>query len=149
MTFVNVNPRRRRRHYNAGPFFNIMNDVLNNSATELSKHIVKSRPAVNIIEGKENFKLEVAAPGINKSDFNIHIDKDVLTISANVEDQIIEGTQYSRREFNFNEFKRTFHLPETVDTTKIEANFNNGILTVTLAKKEEAKELPARNIEVK
>ncbi|MEM6966773.1 MAG: Hsp20/alpha crystallin family protein [Bacteroidota bacterium] len=149
MTFVNVNPRRRRRHYNASPFFNIVNEVFNNSAAEMGSRNVKSKPAVNIIEGKENFKLEVAAPGINKSDFNIHIEKDVLTISAKKEHHVEEGTQYSRREFNYNEFERTFHLPETIDTTKIEANFNNGILTITLAKKEEAKELPARNIEVK
>jgi len=147
MTFVNVNPRRRRKNYNVNPFFNLVNDVMNTSISELEKSIVKTRPAVNVIEGKEDFKLEIAAPGLSKSDFELHIEKDVLTISAKVDNK--DELRYSRREFNYNEFKRTFHLPETVDTQKTEANFLNGILTVTLAKKEEAKEMPARNIEVK
>ena len=149
MTLVNVNPRRRRRHV-VNPFFNLVNDVLTNSATELEKHAIKTRPAVNVIEGKENFRIDVAAPGLNKSDFNIKIEKDVLTISAEVKNETTdENVKFSRREFNYNEFKRTFHLPETIDTRNIEANFKNGILSVTLAKKEEAKELPPRKIEIK
>lgn len=148
MNFVNVNPRRRRRHHTTNPFFNLVNDVLTTSVADLERKHVKTRPAVNIIEGKENFRIEVAAPGLKKSDFNINIEKDILTISAKVVNEKVEGVKYHRNEFNFNEFKRTFHLPETIDTTKIEANFNNGILTLTLAKKEEAKELPPRKIEI-
>lgn len=148
MTFVNVNPRRRRSH-TVNPFFNLFNDVLTNSVGEAEKNLVKSRPAVNVIEGKEDFRLEIAAPGLKKSDFNIHVEKDVLTISAKVENEKIEGIKYSRKEFDYNEFKRTFHLPKTIDTTKIEAKFEDGILYLTLAKKEEAKELPARKITIK
>lgn len=147
MTFVKVNPRRRRAHH-VNPFFNLVNEVLTNSAAELEKQTVKSRPAVNIIEGKEDFRLELAAPGLNKSDFNINIEKNVLTISANIEKNEDVEVKFTRKEFSYNEFKRTFHLPETIDTSKIEASFNNGILTVALAKKEEAKELPARKIEI-
>ncbi len=147
MTFVNVNPRRRR-HTSVNPFFNLVNDILHTSANELEKNIVKSRPAVNVIEGKEGFRLEIAAPGLNKSDFDINVEKNVLTISAKVEKENAEKVNYSRREFNYNEFNRTFQLPKTIDTTKIDAAFNNGILTLTLAKKEEAKELPARKIEI-
>ncbi len=148
MTFVNVNPRRRRSHV-VNPFFNLFNDVITNSAEEMEKNLVKSRPAVNVMEGKEDFKLEIAAPGLKKSDFNIHIEKDVLTISANVENEKVEGVKYSRKEFDYNDFKRTFHLPKTIDTSKIEAKFEDGILYLTLAKKEEAKELPARKIAIK
>ena len=148
MNFVNVNPRRRRRTAHVNPFFNLMNDVVKNSVGELEKEMVKSRPAVNIIEGKENFRIEIAAPGLNKTDFDINVEKEVLTISAKVETAKEEGVKYERREFNFNEFKRTFTLPKTIDTAKIEATFHNGILTLTLAKKEEAKELPARKIEI-
>ncbi len=148
MTFVNVNPRRRRSHV-VNPFFNLFNDVLTNSVGEMEKNIVKSRPAVNVIEGKEDFRLEIAAPGLKKSDFNIHVEKDVLTISAKVENEKVEGVKYSRREFDFKDFKRTFHLPKTIDMTKIEAKFEDGILYLTLAKKEEAKELPARKIAIK
>lgn len=148
MTFVNVNPRRRRSHV-VNPFFNLFNDVVTNSAGEMEKNLVKSRPAVNVIEGKEDFRLEIAAPGLKKSDFNIHVEKDVLTISAKVETEKVEGVKYSRKEFDYKEFKRTFHLPKTIDTTKIDAKFEDGILYLTLAKKEEAKELPARKITIK
>ena len=147
MTFVNVNPRRRR-HTSVNPFFNLVNDILHTSANELEKSIVKSRPAVNVIEGKEDFRLEIAAPGLSKSDFDINVEKNVLTVSAKVEKEKTEQVKYSRKEFDYNEFKRTFQLPKTIDTTKIDASFNNGILTLTLAKKEEAKELPARKIEI-
>lgn len=148
MTFVNVNPRRRRSHA-VNPFFNLFNEVLTNSAGEIEKNLVKSQPAVNVIEGKEDFRLEIAAPGLKKSDFNIHVEKDILTISAKVENEKVEGVKYSRKEFDYNDFKRTFHLPKTIDMTKIEAKFKEGILHLTLAKKEEAKELPARKIAIK
>ncbi|MFK7773503.1 MAG: Hsp20/alpha crystallin family protein [Saprospiraceae bacterium] len=147
MTFVNVNPRRRRSHV-VNPFFNLFNDVLTNPVGEIEKNIVKSRPAVNVIEGKEDFKLEIAAPGLKKSDFDINVEKDVLTISAKVENEKNEGIKYSRKEFEYNDFKRTFHLPKTIDKTKIDAKFEDGILHLTLAKKEEAKELPARKIAI-
>ena len=147
MTFVNVNPRRRRSH-SVNPFFNLVNDVLTNSAGEIEKNLVKSRPAVNVIEGKEDFKLEIAAPGLKKSDFDINVEKDVLTISAKVENKKTEETKYSRKEFDYHNFKRTFHLPKTINTSKIEAKFEDGILYLTLAKKEEAKELPARKIAI-
>lgn len=148
MTFVNVNTKRRRSH-TVNPFFNLFNDVLTNSVGEAEKNLVKSRPAVNVIEGKEDFRLEIAAPGLKKSDFNIHVEKDVLTISAKVENEKTEGIKYSRKEFDYNEFKRTFHLPKTINTSKIDAKFEDGILYLTLAKKEEAKELPARKITIK
>ena len=149
MTLVNVNPRRRRRHA-VSPFFNLMNDVLANSSVDFEKNNVKTRPAVNVIEGKENYRIDVAAPGLNKSDFEIKIEKDVLTISAEVKNETTDdNVKFTRKEFSYNKFKRTFQLPDTIDTRNIEANFLNGILSVTLAKKEEAKELPPRKIEIK
>lgn len=147
MTFVKVNPRRRK-HTSVNPFFNLVNDILTTSVSELEKSVVRTRPAVNVIEGKDNFRLEIAAPGLSKSDFEINVEKDVLTISAKVEIEKEDGVKYSRKEFNYNEFKRTFSLPETIDKTKIDAKFKNGILTLSLAKKEEAKELPARKITI-
>lgn len=147
MTFVNVNPRKRKVHA-VNPFFNLFNDVLENSVGEIEKNLVKSRPAVNVIEGKEDFRLEIAAPGLKKSDFDINVEKDVLTISAKAENEKTEKVKYSRKEFDYNDFKRTFHLPKTIDKTKIEAKFEDGILYLTLAKKEEAKELPARKIAI-
>jgi len=149
MTFVKVNPRRRN-HNHINPFFNVFNEFMNSTLPEIAdKDVHKSRPAVNVIEGKENFKIELAAPGLDKSDFNINIEKNVLTISAEkAVEENAEAPKYSRREFNYNEFSRTFRLPKTIDTNKVKANFNNGILILTLAKKEEAKEQPARKIEI-
>ncbi len=147
MTFVKVNPRRRK-HTSVNPFFNLVNDILTTSVSELEKSVVRTRPAVNVIEGKDDFRLEIAAPGLSKSDFDINVEKDVLTISAKVEIEKEDGMKYSRKEFNYNEFKRTFNLPKTIDKTKIDAKFKNGILTLSLAKKEEAKELPARKITI-
>lgn len=107
------------------------------------------RPLVNVVENTEDFKLEVAAPGLKKEDFEISIDKDQLIISAKEEHKTeTEQENYSRREFNFTSFKRSFYLPETVDATAIGAAYENGILTVTLPKKEEAKEKGPRVVEV-
>jgi HSP20 family protein len=105
-------------------------------------------PAVNVIETGEHFLLEVAAPGLDKSDFNLHIDKEVLTISANREINRNESEVIRRKEFGFLNFERVFRLPVTIDTSAIEANYQNGILRLTLPKKEEAKVKPPRKIEI-
>lgn len=118
------------------------------TATVGNDNLVKSRPAVNIIETKDGFSLEVAAPGLNKEDFNISVEKNTLTINANKEANTEEGNKYRRKEFSYLSFQRTFHLPNTIDSNAITAQYENGILQLTLSKKEEAKEKPARNIEI-
>lgn len=151
MTFVKTNPRQRRAT-SVNPFFNLMTDLVTNSVGELEKNMARTRPLVNVMEGKEDFQLEIAAPGLNKSDFEINVEKELLTVSTNVKKETtenMEDSKYIRKEFEYSNFKRTFQLPKTIDITKIEAHLNNGILTLVLAKKEEAKELPPRIIEVK
>ena len=107
------------------------------------------KPMVNVVESEDNFKLEVAAPGLNKEDFKISVEKDQLLVSASKEEKKEEETEkYTRREFNFTSFKRSFYLPETVNAEAIGANYENGILTLTLPKKEEAKEKGPRVVEV-
>ncbi len=104
-------------------------------------------PAVNIIDNDTNFELSLAVPGRQKEDFNIEIDDNVLAISAEVKnesDNLKEN--YTRREFGFTSFKRAFTLPDTVDTEKIEASYENGILHFVLPKKEEALPKPKRLI---
>lgn len=110
--------------------------------------VANSRPAVNVIETSEGFLLELAAPGLDKSDFQISVDKNVLNIEVNKEFKKEEGEIYKRRDFGFHSFKRVFRLPETIDTNGIVGAYTNGILSVTLPKKEEAKEKPARTIEI-
>ena len=106
-------------------------------------------PAVNIIEGNQEFKVEVAAPGLQKEDFKVHIEKNVLEISAEKKDEKITQVQkYLRKEFNYSEFKRTFSLPSSVDAEKIKATHKDGVLTVEIPKKDEAKINPRKEISV-
>ncbi|REA59318.1 Hsp20/alpha crystallin family protein [Dyadobacter luteus] len=109
-----------------------------------------SVPAVNVLEGVEGFKIEVAAPGLGKADFKLNLDKNQLTISASKEQNVTENEneKYTRREFKYASFQRTFTLPNTVDGEKIGATYADGILTVSLPKREEAKDKPAREIEI-
>ncbi len=106
-------------------------------------------PAVNIRESNDCFLVEVAAPGFVKENFDIDLDNNVLTISSIKNDEIekVEGT-YTKREFNYSEFKRSFTLPETADCEKIEAKYEKGILEVRILKKEEANIQPKRKIEI-
>lgn len=110
-----------------------------------------SIPAVNILENEESFEVAVAAPGKTKADFNIELDNDVLTISAEAKSEsetTEKAGRFTRKEFNYSTFKRAFSLPETVDSTKISANYENGVLNIMLPKKEEAKVQAKRMIEI-
>ncbi len=107
-------------------------------------------PAVNIKESKDDFLVEVAAPGMKKDDFKIELDNNILMISSETEDRQEESKegQFTRREFSYQSFKRTFTLPNTVDEKNIKASYNDGILSILLPKKEEAKEKPKRIIKI-
>jgi HSP20 family protein len=111
-----------------------------------------SLPAVNVLETNDNFMIEVAAPGMKRDDFKVELDNNVLTISSsqenNREEKGREG-EYTRREFSYQAFQRSFSLPEAkVDGAKITAKYTDGILHVTVPKREEAKVKPARQIAV-
>lgn len=106
-------------------------------------------PAVNIKENKDEFFLEIAVPGMKKSDFNIDVENKTLSISSEKEEQYEEKEEnYTRREFGYSSFKRTFTLPDTVESDAIKAQYKEGILTVHLPKREEAKEKPAKRIDI-
>ncbi|TYP97836.1 HSP20 family protein [Tenacibaculum adriaticum] len=106
-------------------------------------------PKVNIKETADAFMVEMAVPGLKKSDFHIEIDNQVLSIFTETkeENEHKEGN-YTRREFGYSSFKRTFTLPESVNDEKINANYNEGILNILLPKKEEAKQKPVRSIKI-
>lgn len=110
----------------------------------------KTLPAVNIREDEENFEVEVAAPGLNKNDFKVEVEHDILTISAEKEVKDDEKSQnYSRREFHYSSFRRTFSLPENaVDVDKVKASYDNGVLHILLPKREEVKPKPAKTIKI-
>ena len=107
-------------------------------------------PSVNIKEDNESFKVEVAAPGFEKSDFKIEQNLNNLVISSEkkVENEVKEGEAFTKREFSYQSFTRSFTLPQTADSDKIVASYENGILKVSIPKREEAKPKPARMIEI-
>ena len=94
-------------------------------------------PSTNVIENEDAYKLEIAAPGYTKKDFNINLEKNVLTISS--EHTMDEEQKYARKEFVVGRFSRSFNVPETIETEKIKAEYKNGVLSVSLPKKEEVK----------
>jgi HSP20 family protein len=104
---------------------------------------------VNIVETSDSYQIEMVAPGREKTDFTISLEKNLLTISyTKKEEDIVEGKKLIRKEFSLQSFKRTFTLSEQVDATKIEATYINGILKITLYKKEIATVSPT-TIEIK
>jgi HSP20 family protein len=109
-------------------------------------------PAVNIADTHDNFQVEMAAPGMTKDDFKIELDNETLTISAEkkTEHEEKNGDRYNRREFSYQSFQRSFHLPKSVvDEGKIEAKYDNGILRIVIPKKEEARKQTPRMIDIK
>lgn len=106
-------------------------------------------PAVNISENEDSFMLEMAAPGMQKSDFKINLDNNVLTLSSEKQDEKEENNEnFSRKEFNYSSFSRSFTLPKSIDFDKIKADYKDGILKVSLPKREDAKVALNRQIEI-
>jgi HSP20 family protein len=107
-------------------------------------------PAVNVLENDNEYVIELAAPGMKKEDFKINLDENVLTISSEWKEQKEEKKgQYSRREFSYQSFQRSFTLPEyRVEREKVAAKYNDGILTIVIPKREEARPKPVREIEI-
>lgn len=132
----------------------VFDDMLNtdwlgsNSSTST---IGTSIPAVNVKETDEMFLVEVAAPGKKKDDFEIELNNNLLTISSEMEEEHESKNKeekYTRREYSYSSFKRSFNLPESVDRSKISANYTDGVLRIELSKREEDKTKPKRLIEI-
>ena len=105
---------------------------------------------MNIKESNNAFEVEVAAPGFTKNDFKIELNHDLLTVSSEKEiaNETKEGQQFSLREFSYQSFSRSFTLPNSVDSEKIGAKYDDGILRIIIPKKEEARLKPARQIAI-
>jgi HSP20 family protein len=137
------------RRSNLG-FPSLMSEILKPDWFGGMENLNSSVPAVNIKDNDKDFELELVVPGRKKEDFNIEIDNNLLTISSELktEDEVSEDN-YTRKEFAFSSFRRTFTLPETIDTDKIKADYLDGILKFTLPKKKEALPKPKRLIAIK
>jgi len=114
----------------------MVDDFFNKSFTDMvGSDMVMSRPSVNVKETDTSFVIDLAAPGLEKENFDIKVDNDYLKISAQKEQSNEEkGEQYTRREFNFASFARTFEVPDNIDREKIEAAYDKGVLSITLPK---------------
>ncbi|MCD9855468.1 Hsp20/alpha crystallin family protein [Epilithonimonas sp. JDS] len=137
-----ANPRTLFDDFFSRELFNWGN---NNYSSTLS-----TIPSVNIKEDEHNFEVEVAAPGMEKQDFQITLEANLLTISSAKKNQTEEKNEhYTRREFSYQSFQRTFELAQdVVDEEHIEAKYENGVLKLTIPKTEEAKKPVRRLIEI-
>lgn len=122
------------------------NDLTDRSSANYSRTNT-SLPAVNIRETEDDFTIEVAAPGMKKDDFEINYDNGRLTISSERNEE--DTDNYNRREFSYQSFCRSFEIEDNViNNDKIKAKYNDGILYITLPKREEIKPKPARQIAI-
>ena len=128
-------------------FGNIINELMHTAMGDVITHknVDYTTPLVNVIEQNDHYSLQMITPGLEKSDVNISIDKNVLTISADKKHE--RDQKFKVREFKYGVFKRSFRLPEKVDTSNISASLENGLLTLTLAKKNK-EELAAKKITI-
>ncbi|MBC35805.1 MAG: heat-shock protein [Bacteroidetes bacterium] len=133
--------------WNNQPRFSSLFDQLFNDPNYYTtfKSTSVSQPAANIQETDEGFELDLAIPGLNKDDVKINLEKNVLTISA---ESSTDNSNYSRREFGYNSFSRSFSLPKSINVEKIVAKHENGILSISLPKKEEEKVKLSREIKI-
>ena len=145
MTLVKFNNGHKNNVVN--PFFNDVYSLLNDSV--LSDKFAVRTPAVNIAETENEFEIELAVPGLKKEDFKINLEKNVLSVSAEKKaEEVNENKKFSKREYSYSSFTRSFTLPQSADQNKIEADYTDGILKLTIAKKEEAK-IVTREITIK
>ena len=111
-----------------------------------------SVPEVNVREKQDEYVIELAAPGLNKKDFNVNVQNNVLVVSSEKEDKDEkkdDNDNFLRREFSYSSFQRSFSLPEGVKPDDINAKHENGVLYVTIPKKDELKQQPSKQIEIK
>ena len=132
------------------PFFPSLVDELFNQERRVRTSLISSTtPAVNIIEKDIQFLIELAAPGNKKEDFEIEIEDGILSISSsNKEDNTSEKETFTRQEFSYNSFRRSFTIPDSVDVSSIEATYNEGVLLIKLLKLEEALPQPKKLITI-
>lgn len=138
-----------RRNYNQNWLPSIFNDFFDNDWMFRTN---TTSPAVNVIENEKDYKVEVAAPGMTKDDFNIHLTDDsqlVITMEKKNESKN-DSSKYLRREFSYSKFQQTLVLPDDVEKDHISASVDNGVLTIDLPKKsQESKAKEHKVIEIK
>ncbi len=127
-------------------FDDVLENFFDNS---LVNEPVDKVPAINVKEDKNNYDIEVAAPGMTKDDFDVSVENNVLTISGeNKYEDEEEDSRYTRKEFSYQSFERSFNLPDSVKPNDISAKYDDGVLHIQIPKKEEAKKESAHKIDI-
>jgi len=146
MTLVKFNNNKGANALMPG-FNDVFESIFND--TFFNDRMIARVPAVNISETAESYHLELAVPGLKKQDFKISLDRQVLNVSVEQQNESNEeDKRFSKKEFSYTSFVRSFTLPELADQSRIEAAYEDGVLKVDIAKKEEAK-IASRQIELK
>ncbi|MBB5645087.1 Hsp20/alpha crystallin family protein [Pedobacter cryoconitis] len=146
MTLVKFNPENKRNSLMPG-FSDVFDSVFND--TFFTDRMISRVPAANISETKDNYHVEIAAPGLKKEDFKLNLERNVLNISVEKrKEEKQEERNFSKREYSYSSFVRSFTLPESANENGIQATYNDGILTIDIPKREEAKTI-SRQIEIK
>ena len=138
-----------KRNYNQVWMPSFLNDFFDNDWLAKSG---TTEPSINVLEDEQKYTVEVAAPGMKKEDFNIHLsdDNELVIAGEKKDEKKDENKKYLRREFSYSKFEQTFTLPDDVDKEKIEANVNDGVLSIELPKHTpEEKAKAHRVIEIK
>ena len=129
-------------------FFKPWNEWFDTESSFLSRTV--RIPSVNITENKDEYSVSLAVPGMKKDDFKIDVDRNMLTISCEKDETKEEqDKKYTRREYSYSSFSRSFTLPDEVNSEKIDARYEDGLLKISLPRKEEAKKSAAKQIAVK
>ncbi len=138
---------RKRDHFFPTAWNELFDNNFFNTPTTSQRGITV--PAVNIKEDENGYAIEMAAPGMEKSDFKIHLDHNLLTISTEKEQKTDHSKDnYTRKEYSFSSFSRSFTLPDAADKDKIDAAYTAGVLKIMISKREEAKPKPTREIQI-
>lgn len=147
MALVKFKPEQKSNAVRPG-----FNDVFESIFSDnfFADRMMSRVPAVNICESQDHFHIELAAPGLRKEDFKLNLDRNMLNVSVEQhnENSSNEGKNYTKREFSYTSFVRSFTLPDSADQNQIEATYTDGVLQIDIAKKEEAKSV-SRQIEIK
>jgi HSP20 family protein len=138
---------------NNGTFPSLFSDFFNtNRFFETSiaeQNLFKSIPSVNIVENDNTYRIELAAPGMTKTDFKVNVEKNILTISAEKKSESKQKSErYTRQEFSYTSFSRSFQLPEEAQDNAITGKYEGGILKLNVPKKAGAKKTPPKEIKI-
>jgi HSP20 family protein len=147
MTLVKFNPANKNNGSLLPGFNDVFDSIFND--TFFGDRLVTRVPAVNISETGDHFQVELAAPGLKKEDFKLSLDRNILNVA--VEQQAENNDvqkNYSKREYSYSSFVRSFTLPDSANAESIEATYTDGVLKIDIAKREEAK-IVRRQIEIR